>query len=82
MLYPNLKHKKALKEQVERYLSSQFDFKNSINMRQTLKEDNTHVIDLIIFYNNRKSPIFKVLGVVVYLLLEKYVCVDYLYLQK
>ena len=40
------------------------------------------VIDLIIFYDNRKLLTFKVLGIVVYFFLEKYICVEVLYLQK
>ena len=34
------------------------------------------------YYDNRKSPIFKVLGVVVYFFLGKYVCIDYLCIEK
>ena len=34
------------------------------------------------FYDNSKSLIFKVLGVVVYCLLEKYVCVNYFFYKK
>ena len=51
-------------------------------MGKTLKKDNTCVIALIMFYENRKSLIFKVLGVVVYCFSEIYICVDYLSLQK
>ena len=47
-----------------------------------MKHDNTRIISMIVFYDNRKSPIFKILGIVVYFLLEKYVCVDYLCLQE
>ena len=35
-------------------------------MIKTMKHDNTRVITLIVFYDNSKSLIFKVLGVVVY----------------
>ena len=51
-------------------------------MRKTLKHDSTHAIVMIVFCKNRKSPIFKVLGVVVYCLIESFVCVDYLCLQR
>ena len=54
----------------------------SQNMRKTPKQNNECVIALIMFYENRKSVIFKVLGVVVYEFIEKYVCVDYLSLQR
>ena len=51
-------------------------------MRKTTKNDNTHVIAILVFYDERKLPIFNILGVVVYCFLEKYVCIDYLCLQK
>ena len=47
-----------------------------------MKQGNTRVISLIMFYDNRESPIFKVLGVVVYCFFDKYVCIDYLSLQR
>ena len=48
----------------------------------TEKNDNTHVIALLVFYDNRKLLIFKVLIVVVYLFIYIYVCVDFLCLKK
>ena len=47
-----------------------------------IKHVSTRAIAMIKFYDNRKSLIFKVLGVVVYLSIEKYVCIDYLCLQR
>ena len=40
-----------------------------------IKHDSTRAIDLIMFYENKKSLIFKVPGVVVYWFNNKYVCV-------
>ena len=34
------------------------------------------------FSENRKSLIFEVLGVVVYFFIDKYVCIDYLFIQR
>ena len=51
-------------------------------MRKTLKQYNTRVISLIMFYGKRKLLTFKMLGVIVYCLIEKYICVDYLSLQR
>ena len=39
-------------------------------MSKTLKKDSTRAIALIMFYKNKKSLIFKVLGVVVDLFIE------------
>ena len=46
-------------------------------MSKTLKRDSTCDISLIVFYDNSKSLILKVWGVVVYCFIDKYVCVDY-----
>ena len=70
MSYSNLKHNKSFKQQVEIFLSSQFNYKISIHMIKTMKYYSTLFIDLIVFYDNSKQLIFKVLGVVVYLFLE------------
>ena len=50
-------------------------------MSKTLKQDSTRVSFLVVFYKNNKALIFELLGVVVYLFIEKYVCVDSLCLQ-
>ena len=62
-------------------LSTQFYGKISAHIRKSLIHDSTSAIALIMLYNNRKSLIFKVLDFVVYTLIEKYLCVDYLCLQ-
>ena len=41
-----------------------------------LKKDSTCVFALLVFYENRKTTIFKVLGSVIYCIMEQYVCVD------
>ena len=72
--------KQCIKENVEKCLSSKLNSKTSTQSRKK-KQDNTHVIAIIMLYENRKSLIFNVLVVVVYIFSEKYVYVDYLILQ-
>ena len=74
--------KKAFKEKVDNFLSSQIYSKTSQQMMEPLKQYNTRVIFLIVFYDKRKSLLFKVLGVVIHWLLDKYVCVEYFFLQR
>ena len=50
----NLKQNKAFKEKVYNCLYSQFDSKISTQMRKTIKQDNTHLLDPIMFHKNRK----------------------------
>ena len=64
----------AFKEQIDKFLSTKFYVTTSQDMRKTPKQDNYHVMDIIIFYYNSKSLIFKVLGVVVYFFIEKCLC--------
>ena len=78
----NYTQNKELKEKIDKYLSNQFYGKKPAHMRKTIKHESTCDIALIMFYENRKSLIFNVLGVVVYCFIEKYVCVDYLSLQR
>ena len=51
-------------------------------MRKVTKNDNTHTLEIIMFYENSKSLVYKVFGVFIYCTLEKYVFIDYLCLQK
>ena len=78
----NLKQNKTFKEKFDNGLSYKFDSNTPKKTRKTLKQDNTHVINFIMSYKNRSSLIFKVLGVVVYWFLRKYVCADYLCLKR
>ena len=47
-----------------------------------MKNDNTRVIALLVFYDSRKLLIFKLLGVVVNLFLDKYFSIEYYCIQK
>ena len=46
--------------------------------RKVLQKENTRVISLMMFYENRKNMKFKVLISIVYCIMDNFVCVDYL----
>ena len=70
------------KEQVERCLSSKFDTKMSKKKRKNTKDENTHAFTLLMFYDNRKSLIYKLLGVAVHFFSDEYVCIEYFFYRK
>ena len=82
MSYTGLNHNKAFKEQVEKHLGTTLEKITMVPIIKVSKKDNTRVISLVMFYENRKSIIFKVLGSVVYCITENYICADYLYLHQ
>ena len=49
---------------------------------KNLKKDNTRVLSSIIFYENIKTVIFKVLGSIIYFIMSNYLCVYYMCLQE
>ena len=53
-----------------------------IPTRKVLRKDNTHVISLLMFYENIKKMIFMVLISVVYCIMDNYFCDDYLCCQR
>ena len=59
-----------------------FDKKTMLSIKRVPKKDNTNVLALMVFYENRKNIIFKVLGSVIYRIMENYLCADYLCLQQ
>ena len=62
--------------------ASTFDASKSQAMRKLMKDENTRILVLIVFYYNTNYLVYKVLGVVIYFILEHYVCINYLCLQK
>ena len=53
-----------------------------VNIRKVFNKDNTRVLELLMFHENRKTTIFKVLGSVIYCIMDNYICTDYLCLNK
>ena len=55
------------------------------NISITLKKPNTRVLALVIFYESEETIIrklFRVLSCVIYTIIDKYVCIDYLGADK
>ena len=59
-----------------------FDKLIMITIRKVLRKDNNSALELLTFYVNIKTKIFKALGSVIYCMMEKYLCVYYLCLYK
>ena len=82
MSNPGLNINKACIEQVESNISLNFDLKTMIPIGRELRKENTHVISLVIFFENRKNKMFNFLISVVYCIMYNYACADYLCFQK
>ena len=78
---PSLHVNKVFREQVEKFLNATFHEKIMKNIRNILKNKNTCVIALIIFYENKlikPKKLYRVLSCVIYYLMENYICIEYL----
>ena len=78
MLNPVLNINKAFRKKVQINLALTFDSKTMIPIKKVLRKDNNCVISLMMFYENIKIKILKVLSSVIYCIMENYVCADYL----
>ena len=78
MFNPELNRNKSFKEQVEINLKKSSSGATITPFRKVLQKGNTRVLLLLMFYENRKNMKFKVLSSIVYCIMEKFVCVDYL----
>ena len=81
MCNPTLFRHKVFKEQVILCLKDTFGADTNKQINVILKRPNTRVIALIINYEHGSYStikIFKVLSCVVYTIIDKYVCIDYL----
>ena len=61
---------------------AEFDSFKPQATRMVIKNCITRVISLFVFYENRKSHVFKLFGVVINCILENHVCIDCLCLQE
>ena len=81
MCNPTLYKHKVFKEQVKLCLNNTFGADTNKQINVILKRPNTRVIALILIYEHGSYStikIFKVLSCVVYTIIDKYVCIDYL----
>ena len=72
------------REQVEKFLRDPFHKNKMENVRYIMKNKDTRIIALIMFYKSKgKNPIkvYIVLSCVLYYLIDNYVCIDYLSCQ-
>ena len=80
-LYKN----KVLKDQVKACLGNTFDADTNKHINNILFRRNTRVIALIVHYEHgtfKTRNVFKVLSCVIYTIIDKYVCIDYLCTEK
>ena len=85
MMNPNLNAEKAVRYQVKVCLKNIFGPYTNIHIGKILSKQNTRVLALVIFYENRGGvirKIFIVLSCVIYTIIGKYVSIDYLGSEK
>ena len=85
MRNPTLNRNKAFKYQVKVCLKNTFGPDTNTHIAKTLSKNNTRVLALVIFYESGKniiSKLFIVLSCVIYTIISKYVCIDYLGSEK
>ena len=85
MMNPDLKTNKSFGEQVKVCLKNTFGTSTMAHISKILLKANTIVLELVMFYENIKintKNIFRVLSCVIYTIISKYVCIDYLGSEK
>ena len=81
MLNPHLNMNKDLKDQVKKCLSNTFGADTNRRINKTLMNRYTREIALVVFYEHgtfNPRKMFKVLSCVIYTIIDRYVCIDYL----
>ena len=78
MRYPILEKHRTHREQDINMFSSAFQEKNNEGYQIYIAEKYVLFISLIIFYHNRKTVLYKMIGYVVYLFIDNLIFLDYL----
>ena len=81
MLNPHLNKNKAFKYQVKTCLSNTFGADTNKHINKTLMNRDTRVLALVVFYEHgtfNPRKIIIVLSCVIYTIIDRYVCIDYL----
>ena len=81
MFYPVLHTKKVFRYQVKACLNNTFGADTNKHINKTLMKRDTRVLALVVFYelgNFNPSNVFKVLSCILYKIIDRYVCIDYL----
>ena len=85
MFNTTLHTNKDFKEQVKACLSNTFGTDTNKHINNILLRQNTRVIALVIHYEHvhlKSRKLFKVLSCVIYTIIDRYVCIDYLCTEK
>ena len=78
---PTLHTNKKFRQQVKSCLSNSFGADTNKHINKTLMKQNTRVLALVVHYelgNINQRKMFKVLSCVIYAIIDRYVCIDYL----
>ena len=81
MINPSLNFNKVFREKVENFLSSTFHERKMETIRDCVRNNNTCVMALLMFYESNEikpKKVYRVLSFVLYYITENYVCIDYL----
>ena len=81
MFNPTLHTNKVFKDQVKAFLSNTFGADTNKHINKILLKRNTRVIALVVYSelgNTNPKKMFKVLSCVIYAIIDRYVCMDYL----
>ena len=82
---PTLYRNRDFKDQVKVCFNHTFGPDTISHINKTLQKKNTRVLALVIFYESEKTIIrklFRVLSCVIYTIIDKCVCIDYLGYDK
>ena len=85
MFNPTLHTNKDFKEQVKACLSNTFVTDTNKHINNILLIRNTRVIALVVHYEHghlKSRKLLKVLSCVIYTIIDRYVCIDYLCTEK
>ena len=81
MYNPTLHTNKVFKDEVKACLGNTFGADTNKHINNILLKNNTRVIALTVHYEHgtfKTRKLFKVLSYVIYTIIERYVCIDYL----
>ena len=84
MINLTLNHTKAFREQWNKYMKTKFFAITQSRIKTILAKKKTRVLALLMFYEARKNhkKYFKVLSCVIYTIISKNVCIEYLYCES
>ena len=81
MINPSINCDKAFREKVEKFLNSTFNSRTMETFTDFLKNKNTCIMELIMFYGNngiKPKKLYRSLSCVIFLIINNYVCIDYI----